>query len=161
MLFESIMSPNAEWRASAKGRGGSSRDSGSAGHTHPERPCTDWAAVVHSDPCGRSDHPVTELDNSEGVYDGLRADPRSLLCSGLHPQWPAPQTPLEPRRKNLFFKMVEQWEAQRDTEDRREHTEPCLSTGSCVAVFWVLEETGVKSLSSVIWALRVKTQFSP
>ena len=55
-------------------------------YTHPQRPRTDWAAVVHSDPCGRSNHPVTELDNSEGVYDGLGADPRRPLCSGLHPQ---------------------------------------------------------------------------
>ena len=165
MLFESIMSTNAEWRASVKGGRLFAWLGQSGGEALPAKRApggptqTGWQRSTQT--CGRNDCPVTELDNSEEVCDGLGEDPQRLLCSELYPKGPVPQTPPEPRRNSLFFKVVEQWEAQCDTEDRREHTEPCLSSGLCEAVFWVLEEMGVKSLSSVIWALRVKTQFSP
>lgn len=54
MLFESIMSPNAEWRASVKGGEAlhmtrAVRRGGSGGQACPRRPRTDWAATVHSD----------------------------------------------------------------------------------------------------------------
>lgn len=50
------------------------RRGGSASHACPRGHRTDWVAAVHSDPWGRNDRPVAELDNSEGVYDSLGAD---------------------------------------------------------------------------------------
>lgn len=166
MLFESVMFPNSEWRASAKGGGGSSHDSGS----QEGRLCQPRLPPGAPHRLGGSG-PLRPLGQKWPPGCGAGQEWRGLWQPGgrrLTPavfRSPPPATSTTDtswaKEQQFFFRVAEQREAQWGTDDRREHVEPCLSAGLCEAGFWVLEETGVKSSSSIIWALRVKTQFSP
>lgn len=98
-------------------------------------------------PLGQKWPPVTELDNSEGVYDSLgQLDVRCVqvatpVTSTTDTSW-AEQQP-------LLQEAAEQWGSSTGHwwQKKGRSYEPCLSAGLCEAGFWVLEETGVKSSS--------------